>query len=271
MKTIDIKTKIEPHRYLKIAEFRKHIRTTTPHKHNSYVEFVFLTAGSGTHTIDGISFRVTPPILFTIRKEQVHHWELTGEPEGYVLILKKQYIENSRDKALHELLTKARAHACLQIDSSNNLSQFFRLLLESCHQDQPNGTDVIDGLLKALLARIVQQTQPLIHAIRATDLFSRFEELLGQTDALRNNVAHYARQLNTSPQNLNAVCRKAIGQSAAIVLTNHLIGEAKRLLHYTGLTVKEIADRFDFADSSHFIKYFKKHVGMTPQTFRKQT
>src|SRR5690606_15113601 len=144
MKTIDIKTKIEPHRYLKIAEFRKHIRTTTPHKHNSYVEFVFLTAGSGTHTIDGISFRVTPPILFTIRKEQVHHWELTGEPEGYVLILKKQYIENSRDKALHELLTKASAHACLQIDSSNNLSQFFRLLLESCPQDQPNGTDVID-------------------------------------------------------------------------------------------------------------------------------
>src|SRR5690606_41432641 len=104
-----------------------------------------------------------------------------------------------------------------------------------------------------------------------TDLYHRYEEMLGLTETLRNNVAHYATALATSPQNLNAVCRKAAGQPAATVLANHLVGEAKRLLHYTEMSVKEIATQFDFADSSHFVKYFKRHVGMTPQAFRKQT
>lgn len=269
MNAIDVKTKIDRHQYLKIAEFKKHVRTTTPHKHNSYVEFVFLTGGNGTHTIDGNLYRVNPPVLFTIRKEQVHHWELTGEPEGYVLILKKQYVENSQDRALRHLLAKASVHTYLQIEPSNSFTQLFKLLLESRNQNQPYQAEVTDGLLKALLGRIIQQAQPLKLHLRATDLFRHYEEMLGQTETLRNNVAHYADQLTTSPQNLNAVCRKAIGQSAGMVLAGHLIGEAKRLLHYTELTVKEIASRFDFADSSHFVKYFKRHVGMTPQAFRK--
>src|SRR5690606_39724977 len=53
-----------------------------------------------------------------------------------------------------------------------------------------------------------------------TDLYHRYEEMLGLTETLRNNVAHYATALATSPQNLNAVCRKAAGQPAATVLAN---------------------------------------------------
>lgn len=272
MKTLDVKTKIDSHQYLKIAAFRKNIRTTTPHKHNSYVEFVFLTSGSGTHTIDGKTYRVSPPVMFTIRKEQVHHWELTGEPEGYVLILKKQYVENSLDKALRDLLTRVSTHTCIQIDAANNLVGLFGLLLESWNLPHPYQTDEMDGLLKALLSSMLRHAPLRKRAAPiGRDLYHRYEEMLGLTETLRNNVAHYATALATSPQNLNAVCRKATGQSAATVLANHLVGEAKRLLHYTEMSVKEIATQFDFADSSHFVKYFKRHAGMTPQAFRKQT
>lgn len=272
MKTFDVKTKIDHHQYLKIAAFRKNIRSTTPHKHNSYVELIFLSSGSGTHTIDGKAYRVTPPLMFTIRKEQVHHWELTGEPDGYVLILKKQYVENSRDMALRDLLAGVSAHPYVQIEPSNNLAKLFGLLMESWNLPHPYQTDEIDGLLKALLSNILRYAEPRKRPSQISrDLYHRYEEMLGLTEALRNNVAHYARALATSPQNLNAVCRKAAGQSAAVVLANHLVGEAKRLLHYTDMTVKEIATQFDFADSSHFVKYFKRHVGMTPQAFRKQT
>ncbi len=264
-----IKNKIDNQQYIKIAEFRKNIRTTLPHKHNSYFEFVLLNDGGGWHTIDGKRYRVTPPVLFVIRKEQVHHWELTGEPKGYVLIIKKQYVDNSLDKSLRELLSKVSPFTCLPVSIPESLTVLFDLLLAEWNLLLPHRDQVIEGLLKALLAKLLQQSLPTDYRqTGSADMFQRFEVLLGQTEALCNSVAHYATLLNTTPQNLNAVCRKAVGQSAASFLAMHLIGEAKRLLLYTDMTIGQIAMQFEFADSSHFIKYFKRHTGNTPQAFR---
>ena len=85
---------------------------------------------------------------------------------------------------------------------------------------------------------------------------------------IKNNVAHYAGLLNTTPQNLNATCRKAVNQPAAEVLADYIISEAKRLLIYTNNTVSEIAFELNFNDPSHFVKYFKRYTGLTPKAFR---
>jgi hypothetical protein len=33
--------------------------------------------------------KCSPESVFFVRKEQIHYWELDSEPEGYVVILKK--------------------------------------------------------------------------------------------------------------------------------------------------------------------------------------
>lgn len=266
---LKVKTKIENHQLIKVAKFRKNVRTTAPHKHNSYLEIVLLNKGGGSHTIDGKQHVVRPPVLFVIRKEQVHHWELEGAPEGYVLILKKQYLDDSLDKSLKEIVSKISAHTCVYLKNADTITALFELLLGEWEQALPYRNGVIEGLLKALSARVLQQTQQ--GEQRRTgfaDIFSRFEYLLVQTETLRNSVAHYAALLNTTPQNLNTICRKAAGQTATEVLAGHLLAEAKRLLLYTDMTVGEIATQFDFRDNSHFIKYFKRHTGTTPNMFR---
>ena len=101
-------------------------------------------------------------------------------------------------------------------------------------------------------------------------LYDSFFELLAKEDLVRNKVSYYAKILNTSPQNLNAACRKAIKQSAAEVLSGHILDQAKRLLIYTNNSVTEIAASLDFGDTSHFVKYFKRLTGFTPQAYRKQ-
>jgi AraC family transcriptional activator of pobA len=126
---------------------------------------------------------------------------------------------------------------------------------------------LLGGLLKALLAKILEVSMLQISNTK-TDLFHSFRELLGQTAEIKNNVAHYADILNTTPQNLNAICRKAVNQSATEVLAEHIISEAKRLLFYTNLSVSEISFTLHFSDSSHFVKYFKRFTGHTPQAFR---
>ena len=265
--SIQTKNKLEPHLLFKIARFRKEIRKTNPHKHNSYFEIIYLSKGSGTHAIDHQSYAVKPFTLFTVRKEQVHHWELNEEPDGFVLILKKGFVDNSLDKDLKKLLGQVSAYPCIYLESDEAVEPFFELLLREYRPETMPNLLVVEGLLKALLAKIQENAHSITHSHRnKSDLYESFCELL--STSLKNNVAHYASLLHTSPQNLNAACRKANNQSAAEILAEFIISEAKRLLIYTDMTISEIAITLDFKDNSHFVKYFKRHTTSTPSVFR---
>ena len=39
-------------------------------------------------------------------------------------------------------------------------------------------------------------------------------------------------------------------------------------LQSTGMSLKEIADKYHFPDQSFFGRYFKKHTGMSPKEYR---
>ncbi|TAN20450.1 MAG: helix-turn-helix domain-containing protein [Chitinophagaceae bacterium] len=268
---LTIKDKTENGQFLKISPFRKNIRKTDPHKHNNYFEIVYLSKGSGTHTIDHKSYPVRTPVIFFIRKEQVHHWELLTEPAGFVTILQKAFIDKSLDSELKRLLTEISNLQSLGVRDYKSVGRIFQLLVAANQAPNEYRFPLIEGLLKALLAKVLEGSVPLIHNNRKpVDMFQSYRELLTQSNDIRNNVSYYAELLSTTPQNLNIVCRKAVNQSASAVLAEYLIGEAKRLLFYTDNTVAEISYILHFNDPSHFIKYFKRFTNCTPQVFRKR-
>ena len=228
-----------------------------------------MSEGSGYHYIDSRRFEVEPPVIYFIRKEQVHHWELNTEPDGFVIIIKKSFIERSLDHELKSLITKISSQNSLYIKDNPVITTLFVLLTEENKANSENTFHVIEGLLKALLAKVLEVAQPVINKAEIkSDLYQAFLALLNSGQTVKSTVHHYAEQLNTSPQNLNAACRKAVNQSAANVQSEFVISEAKRLLHYTGNTVSEIAFTLGFKDGSHFVKYFKRLTAQTPQNFR---
>lgn len=268
-KELEIKNKIALDKHLKVARFKKDIKTTAPHKHNNYFELIILTSGSGFHRIDANRFPIEPPMAFFIRKEQVHCWELTGEPEGFVIILKKEFIDECRDIELINLTNRLSKIPKTKLVNETYINSLLELLLKEFKFNGPLSMFVMEGLLKAILAKILLHE---ISADRLSDigksLYLKFEEQLEQAQLLKNSIAYYADLFNTSPQNLNAACRKAVNLSASEVLAKYLTSEAKRLLLYTQLTVSEIAHKLEFKDNSHFVKYFKRYTGQTPGSFR---
>lgn len=268
---LHIKDKSENSRFLKAAAFRKNTRKTEPHKHNSYFELVYLSAGRGYHTIDNGRFEVRTPVLFFIRQDQVHHWDLEEgtEPEGYVLILKKIFFEKSLDGELKELLEKISQSSCAYLGETGVIDQLLGLIVKENAMEGGGSFSFVEGLLKGLFVKILEAARPEAgRRGQRKELCRVFMELLQHERPLRNNVAHYAEMLNTTPQNLNAVCRKAMGRPAAEVLADYVIGEAKRLLAYTDNTVAEVSLALSFKDPSHFVKYFKRHTAYTPKGFR---
>ncbi len=266
---IDIKDKTQPAENFKISPFRKAIRKTSPHRHNNYFEVIYLSDGRGFHTIDSRRFEVTPPVIFFVRQEQTHYFDLESEAKGYVAIIKKSFIQQSLDNELKLLLTKLSSQHCLIVNDNQTIDQLFQLLVNEHALNSEQSFHIIEGLLKALLAKIIEVAQPIIRkSEQRSDLYQAFLELLQAGTVVKNSVQFYAAQLNTTPQNLNAACRKAVDQSSAEVLAEFITSEAKRLLLYTNNTVSQIALTLDFIDASHFIKYFKRITGATPQSFR---
>lgn len=266
---IDIKNKIDSDKFFKVAPFKKDIRKTEPHKHSSYFEIIYLSKGTGRHAIDTQVFSIVSPTIFIVRKEQVHFWDIETEPSGFVVIIKKSFVEETLDKEIKQLLSKISAFTCLYPNDKNTVEILFQLLNKEYHENKDERNAIIEGLLKALLAKLLQ-SEKLENTISShkDNLFQKFKDLLSQEKKLTNKVAHYAKLLNTTPQNLNAFCRKESNQSATEVLSEFIIGEAKRLLLYTDETIIEISYSLDFKDNSHFTKYFKRYTGITPNAFR---
>ncbi len=175
-------------------------------------------------------------------------------------------------KEIKQLLSKISSYPCLFPNDKSTVEQLFQLLNKEYQESKGESNAIIEGLLKALLAKLLQSEKPKNSiSSHKENLFRKFKDLLVQEKKLTNEVAHYAKLLNTTPQNLNAICRKENNQSATEVLSESIISEAKRLLLYTDVTITQISYSLDFKDNPHFTKYFKRYTGITPNTFRSTT
>ncbi|WP_194765829.1 AraC family transcriptional regulator [Tamlana sp. I1] len=262
--SIQIKNKIAEISTIKIEPFDTSKRYTKPHKHNKYFEIVYLSEGSGTHTIDSKVYTIEPPVFYFVKREEVHHWAIDSEPKGYVIIFKNAFIEQTTDKQINALLIQLSKWNHLKIEDASIFEQLFNLLC--LEQKTARNKDVTEGLLKALLSKIVLCS----NKSKTKSPKNKVEQLLDLlNENPQNSVSFYAEQLHISPQHLNGLCKEHVLKSASEVIAIYVNKEAKRLLLYTDLNITEIAHQLQFKDVSHFVKYFKKNNQITPLHFRK--
>ena len=99
------------------------------------------------------------------------------------------------------------------------------------------------------------------------DICNRFSALLMQDVVEHHDVAYYADKLCITPRYLSMITKDVLGIPAGDVIDNDIIAKANVLLR-SNLSLKEIADQLHFSDQSSFGKFFKKHTGQTPATYR---
>jgi len=84
--------------------------------------------------------------------------------------------------------------------------------------------------------------------------------------------AMLARELNVSVRSLQRAFAAA-GESVTAYIRQRRLEEARLALTTPSgrLSVSELAAHWQFADSSHFIRAFKKHYGRTPTDYARST
>ena len=104
---------------------------------------------------------------------------------------------------------------------------------------------------------------------RKEELFADFQNLLRDNCKKQHDVKFYADQLCITTQYLSSILKEQSGRSASQWIQEALIIEAKGLLKSPRINVQQIADKLFFPDQSTFGKFFKKHTGVSPMTYRK--
>lgn len=103
---------------------------------------------------------------------------------------------------------------------------------------------------------------------RSRTLVDQFIKLVSEYHTSQRNVGFYAEKLCLTPKYLSRVIRDATGKSAPEWIDTYVILEAKNLLKYSGLAIKEIVYKLNFPNQSVFYKFFKARTGMTPSEYR---
>lgn len=80
--------------------------------------------------------------------------------------------------------------------------------------------------------------------------------------------SQYASALQLSGNALAKLTGRHLHKTPTELIMERLLLEAKRLLHFTTMSVKEIAFHLGFADFGYFGRVFKKHAGITPTEYR---
>jgi AraC-like DNA-binding protein len=100
------------------------------------------------------------------------------------------------------------------------------------------------------------------------DIVRRFSLLLEGNFKQQHEVKFYAAALNKSPKTLSNVFALLKQAAPSVLIRNRIMLEAKRYLHYTEKSAKEIAYELGFESPAHFSRFFRMYSGTSISEFR---
>ncbi len=103
---------------------------------------------------------------------------------------------------------------------------------------------------------------------RAKSVFDQFLRLVTDYHTSERNMAFYADRLFLTPKYLSKLIKNVSGRSAPEWIDSFVVLEAKNMLKYSDMTIKQIVYKLNFPNQSVFYKFFKAHTGMTPSEYR---
>jgi AraC-like DNA-binding protein len=224
--------------------------------------------------IDFEQVTINESALYYILPGQVHH-RVTGEvAKGWylaadTLLISPGYRSIFEDQLILQqpfLLTPAQVKQCSSLLG----------LIEEKHNEAeqcPFQLQIVHSLLQSfagIVAGCYSELKNLQHkASRPTQLARQFKKLLTSSIHTVKSPSAYASMLNVSESYLNESLKKITGFSVSYWITNEVMLEARRLLYYSDLNVKEIAHTIGYEDHAYFSRLFKRAARVTPLAFRK--
>lgn len=268
---IKVKSKIEQGVVFKISRMKPIIKTTQPHGHKEYHEIIFLTAGAGSHWIDVRQYPVLANTVYFILPGQVHCWELTQIPQGFVIMFRRDFLLENHVSEKELIQVSQRLNGTgLAGEEAGEIGSLLEQMEKEYNQTAADKEKIIAAYLQIIILKLKHMAtgRPGSTERFQSPLVDLFHQVLEQQFQTKRQVKQYADQLAISTKYLNDLCKKATGKTASELIEDRVVLEAKKQLIHTSRNISEIAFELNFQDPSHFAKFFSRCSGMSPTQYR---
>ncbi|MDE0947756.1 MAG: helix-turn-helix domain-containing protein [Sphingobium sp.] len=247
--------------------------TIRPHVHRDLNHIILIAEGGGAMQAEGTEVRFDAPCLLLIPAGIVHGFTWASESRGAVVTIADSYLRHlvTRDADLAPLFAHPHAVALPQPGDESADAAITRMGQELSWAGPGQRAAVESALLHLMVlalrhATLGQQAQP--GTPRQAALVARLRERIDQRFRLREPVSAHARALGVSLTALRQACARVANSSPAQMLDDRALLEARRMLLYSQLSVTDIAYAVGFEDPAYFSRFFARHVGQPPRSWR---
>ncbi len=223
------------------------------------------TGGNGTLWLDFEPYFCQKGTVMWVKKGQAHSFGKDKNWEGWVMMI----------NYLPELNQFSQVQANVQLTETdfNTMKQGIVQLKQDCQKPySPVQQQLIHHQCYALLWRLasldIKPTLP--YPPRLVARFEKFCQLLDRHFYEWHQVKQYAEKLACSEKSLNRACVLIRKQTAKTLINQRIILGAKRQLVHAVMSIVSLSEQLGFNEPTHFVKFFKRETGMTPQRFKEE-
>ncbi|UWX58871.1 helix-turn-helix domain-containing protein [Chryseobacterium oranimense] len=238
---------------------------------NSFTIIILDECTDGNCVTDIDTYALHSKQLFVHLPKRIYTWDLPSQASGRRLIINDSILETFSPTLKHTF----SLHSTYEMIQTNEeayekFSMEFDAIRKEIHSEV-----IFPELINArvrLLALMINLWIEQIHGKSALSDHSnpafRFHELVETYYKTQKGVAFYAEELCITPNYLGVLCRKQYKISPLEFIRQRVLLEAKKLLHSSNKSIKEIAFELGFNNFSHFSYFFRTQTGWTPKNYR---
>lgn len=247
------------------------------HRHDHY-EIIWLKKGKGIHHIDGQKFNYNGSVLFLLSPGQVHKIEQEEKGEGFVIKFSEELFKDQKevDEYLIDslLFDTIDAFPVISLTASQYkvFEELFYQITVEFNTSEIGQQQILSSFLKILITNITRlkhiQGAYQYKPESGYEVFKKYKVHIEKNYKKLHRVNEYADELKTTSRNLNAITKKFSNKTGGQVIADRILLESKRYLYHNNLSIKEIAFELGFEDPAYFTRFFKNHIGVSPQQYR---
>ena len=246
----------------------------------NFFAYVMVTEGRLSLDLNGVNYQLDQnSSLFVDRKMVIDNVKHTERFSCVICAMSTDVGFGFFNKSLLQSVMHIMSNPVIKFgqDEADLMLKYYDLLVfKMDHPEMNFGRETVRDIMRCFAYDLLTNINKHLNPDGGDDMlrqgdrvYHRFMLLLAENSNVNRSVKSYADELCVSPKYLTSVCRKHSDYTASELIATSVMSRIKQLLLYSDLSIKEVAAQMGFDNLSFFGKYVKKHLGLSPNNYRK--